>query len=69
MIPRLTSAHNFEMSQGVYSFLGKLQSQGVAGNLGWDWGPFPGKFSVPAPNVPGDLAKLAGKAFLLPSAR
>jgi thiopeptide-type bacteriocin biosynthesis protein len=39
VIARLTSAHNFEMSQGVYSFLGALQSQGTAGNLGWDWGP------------------------------
>jgi thiopeptide-type bacteriocin biosynthesis protein len=39
VIPRLTSAHNFEMSQGFYSFLGALQSQGTAGNLAWDWGP------------------------------
>lgn len=39
VIPRLTSAHNFEMSQGLYSFLGALQSQGTAGGLGWDWGP------------------------------
>jgi thiopeptide-type bacteriocin biosynthesis protein len=39
VIPRLTSAHNVEMSQGVYSFLGNLQSQGTAGNLAWDWGP------------------------------
>jgi thiopeptide-type bacteriocin biosynthesis protein len=27
------------MSQGFYSFLGALQSQQTAGNLGWDWGP------------------------------
>jgi thiopeptide-type bacteriocin biosynthesis protein len=39
VIPRLTSAHNFEMSQGLYSFLGALQSQGTAGGLAWDWGP------------------------------
>jgi thiopeptide-type bacteriocin biosynthesis protein len=39
VIPRLTSAHNYEMSQGLYSFLGALQSQGAAGGLGWDWGP------------------------------
>jgi thiopeptide-type bacteriocin biosynthesis protein len=39
VIPRLTSAHNFEMSQGIYQFLGALQSQGTAGGLGWDWGP------------------------------
>jgi thiopeptide-type bacteriocin biosynthesis protein len=39
VIPRLTSAHNFEMSQGLYSFLGALQAQGTAGGLAWDWGP------------------------------
>jgi hypothetical protein len=39
VITRLSSAHNFEMNQGVYSFLGNLQSQGVAGSLAWDWGP------------------------------
>jgi thiopeptide-type bacteriocin biosynthesis protein len=35
----LTSAHNFGMSQGIYGFLGTLQAQGMAGDLGWDWGP------------------------------
>ncbi len=39
VVPRLTSAHNFEMSQGIYKFLCALQSQGTAGELGWDWGP------------------------------
>lgn len=40
VIPRLTTAHNFlGGSLGVYHFLCALQSQGVAGGLGWDWGP------------------------------
>jgi thiopeptide-type bacteriocin biosynthesis protein len=39
VIPRLTSAHNFHVSQGIYRFLCALQSQGKAGELGWDWGP------------------------------
>lgn len=40
VIPRLTSAHNFGWrSQPVYRFLAALQSDGVAGNLGWSWGP------------------------------
>ncbi len=26
VLPRLTSAHNYEMSQGLYSFLGNLQA-------------------------------------------
>jgi hypothetical protein len=39
VIPRLTSAHNFQMSQGIYRFLCALQSQGTASDLGWDWGP------------------------------
>jgi thiopeptide-type bacteriocin biosynthesis protein len=38
VLPRLTSAHNFGMSQGIYRFLGALQAQGTAGDLGWDWG-------------------------------
>jgi thiopeptide-type bacteriocin biosynthesis protein len=38
-IPRLTSAHNFGMSQGIYRFLCALQAQGRAGDLTWDWGP------------------------------
>lgn len=40
VIPRLTCAHNYTFgSLGVYRFLCALQSQGVAGGLGWDWGP------------------------------
>jgi thiopeptide-type bacteriocin biosynthesis protein len=39
VIPRLTCAHNFHTSQGIYRFLCALQSQGTAGELGWDWGP------------------------------
>lgn len=39
IVPRLTSAHNFEYrSLGIYRFLCALQSQGVAGGLGWQWG-------------------------------
>jgi thiopeptide-type bacteriocin biosynthesis protein len=39
VIPRLTSAHNFTGSQGIYRFLCALQSQGTASELAWDWGP------------------------------
>jgi class I lanthipeptide synthase len=39
VLPRLTSAHNFGANQGVYRFLCSLQGQGVAGALGWSWGP------------------------------
>jgi thiopeptide-type bacteriocin biosynthesis protein len=39
VIPRLTSAHNFHLSQGIYRFLCALQSQGTIGELGWSWGP------------------------------
>ncbi len=40
VIPRLTSAHNFtNRSQGVYRFLCTLQSAGVRGGLGFQWGP------------------------------
>jgi thiopeptide-type bacteriocin biosynthesis protein len=39
VLPRLTSAHNFGASQGIYRFLCALQVQGTAGDLGWDWGP------------------------------
>jgi lantibiotic biosynthesis protein len=38
VIPRLTSAHNFHSSQGIYRFLCAIQEQGLAANLGWDWG-------------------------------
>ena len=39
VLPRLTSAH-FHSRPGVpvYRFLARLQHQGVAGELGWDWG-------------------------------
>jgi thiopeptide-type bacteriocin biosynthesis protein len=39
VLPRLTSAHNFHQTQGIYRFLCTLQSQGTAADLGWDWGP------------------------------
>jgi thiopeptide-type bacteriocin biosynthesis protein len=39
VIPRLTSAHNYHPSQGIYRFLCALQAHGTAGDLGWDWGP------------------------------
>jgi thiopeptide-type bacteriocin biosynthesis protein len=39
VIPRLTSAHNYHQSQGIYRFLCALQAQGSAGELGWDWRP------------------------------
>ncbi len=40
IIPRVTSAHNYQWrTLGLYHFLCLLQSQGVAENLGWTWGP------------------------------
>jgi thiopeptide-type bacteriocin biosynthesis protein len=43
IVPRLTSAHNFVMrSLGIYRFLCALQTQGVAGGMGWSWGPLDG---------------------------
>jgi thiopeptide-type bacteriocin biosynthesis protein len=39
IFPRLTTAHNFYASQGIYRFLGLIQEQGVAAALRWDWGP------------------------------
>jgi thiopeptide-type bacteriocin biosynthesis protein len=39
VIPRLSNAHNFLNSQGIYRFLGLLQGQGVAAGTFWDWGP------------------------------
>lgn len=40
IIPRLTSAHGYQHDRNlkVYKFLCLLQTQGVAGNLSWDWG-------------------------------
>ena len=46
--PRLTTAHNTARGFGVYRFLAALQSDGVAGSLGWDWGALSG-----APTFPG----------------
>jgi lantibiotic biosynthesis protein len=40
VIPRLTSAHNFDFQGlGLYRFLGELQRQGRLFSLGWDWTP------------------------------
>jgi thiopeptide-type bacteriocin biosynthesis protein len=39
VLPRLSCAHHFGMSQGIYWFLCALQAQGTAGDLSWDWGP------------------------------
>jgi thiopeptide-type bacteriocin biosynthesis protein len=39
VIPRLTSAHNYHASRGIYRFLCALQSEGTAAELAWDWGP------------------------------
>jgi thiopeptide-type bacteriocin biosynthesis protein len=39
VIPRLTSAHNYNLrGLGIYKFLCALQHQGVVGGLAWDWG-------------------------------
>jgi thiopeptide-type bacteriocin biosynthesis protein len=37
IIPRMTNAHNYTQGQGIYRFLGSLQSQAVDG-MGWSWG-------------------------------
>jgi thiopeptide-type bacteriocin biosynthesis protein len=47
VVPRLTSAHNFHASQGIYRFLCALQSQGTASDLGWDWGALRGAPFLP----------------------
>ena len=39
VIPRLSSAHNFDRSEGIYAFLCALQNQDTASDLAWDWGP------------------------------
>jgi thiopeptide-type bacteriocin biosynthesis protein len=39
VVPRLTSAHNYHATQGLYRFLCALQADGTAGELSWDWGP------------------------------
>lgn len=39
IIPRLTSAHNFNRrTLGIYRFLGALQGQGIAAGMMWNWG-------------------------------
>jgi thiopeptide-type bacteriocin biosynthesis protein len=45
--PRLTTAHNTRRGFGVYRFLAALQDDGVAGNLGWDWGALSGAPTLP----------------------
>jgi thiopeptide-type bacteriocin biosynthesis protein len=49
IVPRLSSAHNYTQpsSLSLYRFLCSLQAQGVAGGLGWDWGPFAGAAFLP----------------------
>jgi thiopeptide-type bacteriocin biosynthesis protein len=47
VLPRLTTAHNFANSHGIYAFLCALQQQGVAGDLGWDWGPLASSAFLP----------------------
>lgn len=40
VIPRMSTAHNFDLpGLGIYRFLCSLQSEGVASSFGWDWGP------------------------------
>jgi thiopeptide-type bacteriocin biosynthesis protein len=40
VVPRLTSAHNFQsQGLGLYRFLAELQRQGRVLSLGWDWSP------------------------------
>lgn len=38
VLPRLTTAHNWSRSLGIYRFLCALQNQDVASGLAWDWG-------------------------------
>ena len=40
--PRLTSAHNYRRSSGVYRFLCALQNDGVREGLAWTWGSLDG---------------------------
>ena len=48
IIPRLTSAHNFQTrSLGTYRFLCMLQAQGTANALRWQWGPLEGAPFLP----------------------
>ena len=38
VLPRLTSAHNFRRSSGMYRLLCALQNDGTALGFGWSWG-------------------------------
>lgn len=38
IIPRLSSAHNFNSSPSIYKFLCSLQGHGLQTTFGWDWG-------------------------------
>ena len=40
--PRLTSAHNYRRSSGIYRFLCALQHEGTTQGLGWNWGSLNG---------------------------
>lgn len=40
--PRLTSAHNYRRSSGVYRFLCALQNDGAVASFGWRWGSLSG---------------------------
>ena len=40
--PRLTSAHNYRRSAGMYRFLCALQNEGTTPGFGWNWGPLGG---------------------------
>ena len=42
VVPRLTSAHNFRRSSGMYRFLCALQNDGTALGFGWSWGSLNG---------------------------
>ena len=42
VVPRLTSAHNFRRSSGMYRFLCALQNDGTALGFGWSWGSLSG---------------------------
>jgi class I lanthipeptide synthase len=47
VLPRLTTAHNFNRGLGIYRFLCGLQGQGVIISLGWNWGPLEGAAFLP----------------------
>src|SRR5262249_9635378 len=60
VLPRLSSAHNFEIQgHDVYRFLCELQVQGTSAHLGWDWGPL-----VALPFLP---RVVSGRVVLAPS--